>query len=233
MSAPLAGKFQDHYLVLGIEPKADSETIQKAYTQAVARVHPRSGTHPDQEKFDAITLAYEVLSDPALRSTFDSMRASPDKEEAPTFSGLAFFDAMRAEEARRETILSILYDHRRLKAMTPSLSFRILEAMLDATLEELQLTIWYLQKKGWAAMDDKTRLYITVAGIDHLHAHPPNPERVLAMVRTKPAAPASAPPPAPEEPAKNTSPQLAALAARLSRATQASSEARHAVKQDT
>jgi len=34
MSAPLAGKFQDHYKVLEVDAKSDSETIANAYGTA-------------------------------------------------------------------------------------------------------------------------------------------------------------------------------------------------------
>ena len=40
MSAPLAGKFQDHYEVLGVEPNAELETIQMAYTRLAQELHP-------------------------------------------------------------------------------------------------------------------------------------------------------------------------------------------------
>jgi curved DNA-binding protein CbpA len=70
MSAPAAGKFQDHYEVLGVEHKAGSEAIQAAYARLSQMFHPQTGTQPDPEKFEAVSLAFEVLSDPQLRRDF-------------------------------------------------------------------------------------------------------------------------------------------------------------------
>ena len=61
MSAPLAGKFQDHYAVLGIDPKSDSETIQQAYAKLAQKYHPNNASHRQPEMFEAINMAYETL----------------------------------------------------------------------------------------------------------------------------------------------------------------------------
>ena len=64
-------KFQDHYDVLGIDPKSDSETLQNAYAELAQKYHPNNPDTGDQEAFDAVNAAYEVLSDPrsGLHST--------------------------------------------------------------------------------------------------------------------------------------------------------------------
>ena len=49
MSAPLAGKFQDHYKVLTVDVKSDSETISKAYGRLAQKYHPRNADTGDQE----------------------------------------------------------------------------------------------------------------------------------------------------------------------------------------
>lgn len=46
MSAPLAGKFQDHYTILGVDPKATLEAIQTAYARLERKYNvntPESG----------------------------------------------------------------------------------------------------------------------------------------------------------------------------------------------
>ena len=42
MSAPLASKFQDHYAILEIDPKSDSEAIQRAYSKLAQKYHPNN-----------------------------------------------------------------------------------------------------------------------------------------------------------------------------------------------
>ena len=70
MAAPSAGKYQDHYDVLGIDAKAGVEAIQRAYTELAKKFHPGNPVSGDPEAFDAVNMAYEVLSDPAQRHAF-------------------------------------------------------------------------------------------------------------------------------------------------------------------
>lgn len=195
MSAPVAGNFQDHYLVLNVEPHASSEAIQKAYSALAAKYHPNKGVTPDPEKFKSVTLAFEVLSDPATRRMFDDLRPK-DKDEVPEFRA-DFFDAVARERYRRLTLLCMLYDRRRDRPVTGCMSMRHVEQMTVFPSEELQLSIWYLKQRGYVVTDDKSNLQISMEGMDYLEAHLPPPETILPYLRSH--APA-APPPAPSEP---------------------------------
>lgn len=183
MSAPAAGKFQDHYLILDIDPKSKSDVIQKAYTSLAAKYNPRGGSFPDQQKFEAISLAYEVLSDPAARAAFDSLRPSDDKADAPQFSGMSFFTSGEGETARRRAVLCVMYDRSRQKPIRPGLSMRNLEMMLNLTTEQLQFAVWYLKARGLAMSDDKSQLMITVEGMDYIDKNFPKAEEVLPFLR--------------------------------------------------
>jgi curved DNA-binding protein len=186
MSAPLAGKFQDHYAVLGIDPKADSETIQQAYSKLAQKYYPNNSATANTEMFEAVNMAFETLSDPELRSVFDKLKGVGQDQGPPKFSGLEFFDALGRGVAMRNVILCVLYDRRRTKPSTPSLSMRHLELIIDASTEELSSALWYLKQRGLAASDDKSSLQITVDGMDFLESHTPSPEDVLVLI--KPAA---------------------------------------------
>jgi curved DNA-binding protein CbpA len=183
MSSSPAGKFQDHYLVLGVEASADSETIQRAYTKLAARYHTHSKDTADPDKFQAVTQAYEVLSDPAARATFDSVRSGPAKEPPPQFSGAEFFTALAGEMARRQCILCLLYDRRRTRPLTPSLSARTIESMMKATQEEIQFSLWYLKQRGLAVSDDKSNVQISVQGMEHLERELPAPDSILSLLK--------------------------------------------------
>ncbi len=93
MSAPLAGKFQDHYAVLGIDPKSDSETIQRAYAQLAQKYYPNNSATANAEMFEAVNMAYETLSDPELRGVFDKLKGVGQEDSGPKFSGVEFFAA--------------------------------------------------------------------------------------------------------------------------------------------
>jgi curved DNA-binding protein CbpA len=183
MSAPLAGKFQDHYAVLGIEPKSDLETIQRSYAKLAQKYIPTNPVTGDPEMFEAINMAYETLSDPQLRATFDKLKGVGQEEGGPKFSGLEFFDALGREALLRSAILCVLYDRRRTKPSAPSLSMRHLESIVDATETEMMSSLWYLKQRGLVMSDDKSSLQITADGMDSLESKKPSAEDVLMFIK--------------------------------------------------
>lgn len=66
-------KETEYYDILGIQPDASSTEIKKAYRRMAMKTHPDK--HPNdpeaQSKFQAVGEAYQVLSDPGLRSRYD------------------------------------------------------------------------------------------------------------------------------------------------------------------
>jgi hypothetical protein len=191
MSAPAAGKFQDHYEVLGVEHRAGTDAIQSAYARLSAKYNPQGGSAPDHEKFEAVTLAFEVLSDPELRGDFDKLKGIGG-DEKPRFSGLAFFDAYLRDVHLRVALLCVLYDRRRTKPFTPSLSMRNLENIFNVTSVELNFALWYLKQRELVTMDDKSSLMITTPGIDYLRDNPPNPNDVMKLLKEQAPAEAEA-----------------------------------------
>ena len=182
MSAPAAGKFQDHYAVLDIDPKSDSDVIQSAYAKLAQRYQPKSPT-ADAEKFEAVNLAYEVLSDAELRSSFDKIKGVGQDQSAPKFTGVEFFDLLGRESLLRVALLCVLYDRRRSKPAAPSLSVRHLEMILEATADEVVSALWYLKQRALVRSDDKSSLQITVDGMDFLEAKKPTPDEVMRFIK--------------------------------------------------
>lgn len=66
-------KETEYYDILDIQPDATPTDIKKAYRRMAMKTHPDK--HPDdpdaQSKFQAVGEAYQVLSDPGLRSRYD------------------------------------------------------------------------------------------------------------------------------------------------------------------
>src|SRR5262245_12664281 len=90
MSAPPAGQFQDHYVLLGVDPSSSMEVIQAAYAAMVQKYDENSETW-DEAKLEKVHRAHETLSDPQLRREFDKLIGITGEEDKPKFTGAEFF----------------------------------------------------------------------------------------------------------------------------------------------
>jgi curved DNA-binding protein CbpA len=211
MSSSLPGKFQDHYIALGLEPKAESEAIQAAYSKLARMYHPDNPETGDEKKFEAVNMAYEVLSDPVMRLEFDKLKGIDRDAGNPVFSGPGFFEALKLGAMLRSTVLCILCDRRRMKPFRPTIASRDLENMLQASPEEMSFALWYLKQRGQVINDDKSNLQITADGMDYLERNPPSPAGILALIKPESIAAANpapqpvAPPAVPDAPREESS----------------------------
>jgi molecular chaperone DnaJ len=63
---------QDHYVTLGISRDASGDDIKRAYRKLARELHPDVNPDPrSQERFQEVTHAYEILSDPEQRRSYD------------------------------------------------------------------------------------------------------------------------------------------------------------------
>lgn len=87
---------RDYYEVLGVAKDADEATIKKAYRQLAKKYHPdvNPGDKDAEEKFKEVNEAYQTLSDPQKRASYDQF--GPDGPQAGFggggFGGFSGFD---------------------------------------------------------------------------------------------------------------------------------------------
>ena len=64
---------KDYYKILGVAKDADAATIKKAYRKLAKDLHPdaNAGDKKIEEKFKAVSEAYDVVSDPKRRAEYD------------------------------------------------------------------------------------------------------------------------------------------------------------------
>ncbi|MDK2819596.1 MAG: DnaJ domain-containing protein [Mycoplasmataceae bacterium] len=63
---------KNYYKILNVSPKSDINEIKKAYKILAMKYHPdRNSTISAEKKFRKITEAYDVLSNPTLKNSYD------------------------------------------------------------------------------------------------------------------------------------------------------------------
>jgi molecular chaperone DnaJ len=89
---------KDYYRTLGVERKASSAEIKKAYRKLARKYHPdlNPGDRAAEAKFKEIQEAYSVLSDPKKREQYDQFGFvgvhPPEGGERPPSSGFEGYD---------------------------------------------------------------------------------------------------------------------------------------------
>ena len=82
---------QDYYEILGVDRNAQADDLKKAYRKLARQLHPDVNSEADAaERFKAVTTAYEVLSDPNKRATYDRCAvADQDRSRGGSLWGLS------------------------------------------------------------------------------------------------------------------------------------------------
>ena len=79
---------QDYYQLLAVSKGASDDEIKKAYRKLALQYHPdRNKEASASEKFKEVTKAYEVLSDPQKRQTYDQYGTAAFEQGGPSGQG--------------------------------------------------------------------------------------------------------------------------------------------------
>lgn len=79
---------RDLYEVLEISPDADDAEVRRAYQKLARRHHPdvRPGDQTAERRFEEVSRAFEILSDPDLRRRYDALRREEGQQAAAWFA---------------------------------------------------------------------------------------------------------------------------------------------------
>jgi len=109
----------NYYVILGIPSTADGAAIRRAFRGLVRQYHPDAGPGSSPQRFREIVEAYETLSDPERRRTYDArlrttarqptveplVRNGPEPLFAPRFTHWRTVDVW----ARHERVIDELF----------------------------------------------------------------------------------------------------------------------------
>lgn len=159
--------FIDYYEVLQINPNADTETIERIYRLFAKRYHPDNSISGSAEKFNIVTEAYRLLSDPEKRAEFDVKFEEEKVRQYKTLSHLSPSNGDVTDEQRiRHQILSILYIAKRRESLDSGVGLWQFENLLNLPEKFLEFHTWYLKEKGWIQHTETGGYSITASGVD-------------------------------------------------------------------
>ncbi len=138
----------DYYEILQVSPRADQGIIERAYRLLAKRYHPDNGQSGDAVKFGSLTEAYQTLSDPEKRATYDKEHRSGCLLSDPLYFNIPPSGGLEAEKKVYQALLSILYVARRRDVMKAGVGIVHLERLVGLPSKELEFHLWYLKEKG-------------------------------------------------------------------------------------
>lgn len=158
-------EFIDYYEVLEISPKASFDTIERVFRFLAKRHHPDSTEAADPKRFKMLVEAYEVLSSPEKRASFDNAYERHQLEENELLENAG---SVSNDTADRHRLLSLFYAKRRRDMKYPGMGMSTVEQMMNIPVEVLDFHMWYFREKGWIQREEGGAISITAEGVDHL-----------------------------------------------------------------
>lgn len=160
--------FYDYYEHLQISPNADQETIERVHRLLAKKYHTDNDATGNIEKFELITEAYKVLSNPERRAAYDANYENAKNHQWKTIARAFQSEGYESDRHIRKTILSILYTKRREAPDNAGVGIVQLENMMEWPGETLDFHIWYLKEKKLIVRTENGGFEITAEGVDNI-----------------------------------------------------------------
>jgi curved DNA-binding protein CbpA len=173
----------NYYDLLQINPRAETETVERVYRMLVTRYHPDNPESGDPERFRLLQEACDTLKDPARRARYDAELEQRQASPLAIFLGKEFTDGIDAEAKIRVGVLCLLYSKRRANPDFAALSLLDMENLMSSPRERLLFAIWYLRAKRHIAQDDRSSFIITAEGVDFLESQLPTNQILYKIFR--------------------------------------------------
>lgn len=166
----MAGRgFVDFYELLQVNSRAEAETIARMYRHLAKRYHPDNPDTGDRARFDAISEAFETLSNPEKRAAYDRLYDDSVDHRIRLLDEALAIHTRDDDLVLRDRLLALLYTQRRRNVREPALGDVQIERALDTPMEHLAFHVWYVKEKGWIERTDRG-FAITMLGIDEVEA---------------------------------------------------------------
>src|ERR1700674_2352211 len=156
----------DCYEIMQLSPNADLETIERVYRMLAQRYHPDNRATGSSEIFIRLSEAHRILSDSALRASYDARHREAKRLHWKIFDQAQAATGQEAEKRKRQGILSLLYAKTLEDPERGAIGLLAFEELLGCPREHLQAALWYLRGKGFIERADNGRYTITVGGFD-------------------------------------------------------------------
>ncbi len=160
--------FCDYYEAIQVSPKADLETIERVYRLLAKKYHTDNKITGNLEKFQSLTTAYKVLSNPETRAAYDAnydeAKKHQWKEIYKAYDAIGF----ESDQQIRRMILSILYTKRRENPSNAGVGIVQIENLMEWPAETLDFHVWYLKEKELIKRTDTGSIEITANGVDKI-----------------------------------------------------------------
>jgi hypothetical protein len=176
-------EFIDYYELLQISPNAELETVQRVHKMLAMRFHPDNTETGSLDKFLLLQRAFQTLSDPERRASYDADYQQRDAEPISLFELKEFATGVDGEANRRLGVLCLLYTRRRSNPDDPGLSLLEFESMMSFPREHLMFSVWYLREHDYLRQDEKSDYVITATGVDYVETHLPQNRLLYRLLK--------------------------------------------------
>ena len=95
-----------------LSPNADPDTISRVYRILAARYHPDNAETGNSEMFLRLSEAYQILSNPARRASYDVRHRDAKRFPRKIFDQASMFTGREGESRKRVDLKRVETDHR-------------------------------------------------------------------------------------------------------------------------